>query len=125
MTPEQIYDAEIAPALLKIAQRCQELGFPFVACCEWEKAEGQRGHTEFCPATTDIQTRPTSGQLLVHYAARSKGNIDALLMGVMKDSRKYGHSSIYLYQLGVPLTPPANIVHEPQARQKTPDKNSP
>lgn len=114
MKPEKIYDTEIAPALLKIAQRCQELGFPFIACVEWERADGQRGHTEFCPATDNQETRPTSGQLLVHYAARSKGNIDAMLMGVINDSRKYGHSSIYLQQLGVPLVPPANTPDHPR-----------
>lgn len=113
MTNEEIYDAEIAPALLKISQRCQELGFPFVACVEWEQKEGQRGRTEFCPPTNNPETRPTAAQLLVHYAARSNGNVDALLMGVMKDSRKYGHSSIYLKMLDVPLEPSANEKGQP------------
>jgi len=102
MTPEEIYDAEIAPALMKIATRCKELGFPFVAVVEWDSSISDQGaRTEFCPS----DKRPTAQQLLVHYAARSRGNVDSLLMGVMKDARKFGHSSIFLKQLGVPLQP--------------------
>lgn len=98
-TPEEIYDAEIAPALLKAAQRCQELGFPIIVSVEWERAEASRGRTEFCPAL-DGDKRPSAAQLLVHYAARCNGNIDSMLMAVLRDAEKYGHSSIYLRMLG-------------------------
>jgi hypothetical protein len=112
MTPEEIYDSEIAPALLKIATRCKELGFPFVAAVEWDSAvEGQRGRTEFCPK--DDEKRPSAAQLLCHYAARSNGNIDSMLMAVMRGARQYGHSSIYLKMLDVPLRPSANTQSTP------------
>lgn len=103
MTNEQIYDAEIAPKLLEISKRCQELGFAFVANVEWEV--GETGRTEFCPATDGTGTRPSAKQLLVHYAARCHGNIDAMLMAVVRDAEKFGHSSMYLYRLGVKETP--------------------
>lgn len=100
MTPEEIYDTEIAPALLKICQRCQELGFPMVANVEWEP--GENGRTEFCPPTNGTGTlpRPSAAQLLVHYAARCNGNIDSLLIAVIRDAEKYGHGSMYLRMLG-------------------------
>jgi hypothetical protein len=103
MTNEEIYDAEIAPALLKISQRCQELGFAMVASVEWEV--GENGRTEFCPKTDGSTPRPSAKQLLVHYAARCHGNIDAMLMAVMRDAEKYGHTSAYLHNLGVKETP--------------------
>ena len=103
MTNEEIYDAEIAPALLKIMQRCQELGFPMVASVEWEV--GETGSTEFRPATNGTGPRPSAKQLLVHYAARCHGNIDSMLMAVIRDAEKFGHSSMYLYLLGVKEKP--------------------
>lgn len=100
MTPEETYDAEIAPALLAVAKRCQELGFPMVASVEWEP--GENGRTEFCPPTNETGDlpRPSAKQLLVHYAARCNGNIDSMLMAVLKDAEKYGHGSAYLRILG-------------------------
>ena len=100
MAPEEQYDTEIAPALLAVAKRCQELGFPMVASVEWERGEASRGRTEFCPATKNDETRPSAAQLLVHYAARCNGNIDSFLMAVIRDAEKYGHGSMYLKILG-------------------------
>lgn len=119
MTNEKIYDTEIAPKLLEIAERCQVLGFPMVAAVEWENSEGNRGRTEFCPSTNDPATRPTAAQLLVHYAARSNGNVDALIMGIIKDARKFGHSSLYLQMLDVPTTPTVlGVPENPIAAEK-------
>ncbi len=103
MTPEEIYDTEIAPQLLEISRRCQELGFPMVASVEWEV--GAHGRTEFCPKTDGSTPRPSSKQLLVHYAARCHGNIDSLLMAVIRDAEKYGHSSMFLHRLDVKEKP--------------------
>jgi hypothetical protein len=100
MTNEEIYDTEIAPALLKVSERCKELGFPMIANVEYE--HGETGRTEFCPATNGDE-RPSAKQLLVHYAARCNGNIDSFLMAVIKDAEKYGHGSAYLTILGVKL----------------------
>ncbi len=97
MTPEQIYDTEIAPELLKICQRCQDLGMPMAVQVEFEP--GETGRTEFCPPTKGDK-RPSAKQLLVHYAVRCNGNIDALLTQVLRDAEIHGHNSIFLSQLG-------------------------
>lgn len=92
MTNEEIYDAEIAPKLLELCKRCQELGFSFAANVEWEL--GNTGRTEF-------QSKDASAkQLLVHWAARCNGNVDALFMAIDKSAFKNGHSSAYLERLG-------------------------
>lgn len=97
MSPEQQYDAEIAPLLLAVAKKCQELGFPMVASVEWEP--GETGRTETHPPWGK-NGFPSAKQRLVHYAARCNGNIDAMLIAVLRDAEKSGHSSICLKQLG-------------------------
>lgn len=89
---EAIYDEEIAPQLLALAKRCEELGISFVASVEY--AQGERGRTE--------AHMPDCGfaQQLVHWAARCHGNVDALFMAVDKHGRKHGHRSIYLKLAG-------------------------
>lgn len=97
MTPEETYDAEIAPVLLKLAERCKELGFPFAASVEWQP--GETGRTESHPPWNE-NGLPSAKQKLVHYAARCNGNIDAFLNAVMRDAEQFGHSSMYLKMLG-------------------------
>lgn len=91
-TNEQIYDEEIAPELMRLAKRCEELGFSFCANVEWEPGETGR---------TAVQM-PDAGckQLLVHWASKCNGNVDALIMAIDRHAREHGHSSSYLYQLG-------------------------
>ena len=96
-TSEQIYDAEIAPELMKLAARCKELGFAMVASVEWEA--GETGRTE-AHGPWGENGIPSAKQKLVHWAARCNGNIDTFLMAVMRDAEKHGHSSIYLRMLG-------------------------
>ena len=95
MTKEEIYDAEIAPMLLAACKRCQELGFPMVASVD----PGETGRTEFSPSHKG-DTRPSAKQLLVHYAARFNGNIDAMLIQVVRDANEFGHGSAYIQMLG-------------------------
>lgn len=92
MTNEEIYDAEIAPKLLELCKRCQELGFSFAANVEWEV--GETGRTE------SQQPTASAKQLLVHWAARCNGNVDALIMAIDRCAHKHGHSSMYLERLG-------------------------
>jgi hypothetical protein len=102
MTNEEIYDTEIAPQLLNISVRCRELKMPFVASVEYER--GKSGRTEFCPNLNGDE-RPSTKQLFVHYAARCNGNVDALIMAIIKDAEKYGHGSMYLHMLKVKTNP--------------------
>lgn len=96
MTNEEIYDTEIAPALLKLCQRCQELKMSFIACVEFDPENGGVGRTDFQMPDSEI----SAAQRLTHWAARSRGNIDKLLIAVMRHAEKNGHSSVYLQMLG-------------------------
>lgn len=108
MTNEEIYDKEIAPALKKIADRCVELKFPFLASIEYDRGlEGGIGMTEYRPAD-----RPSAQQLLVHYASRCNGNVDSLIMAIIRDAEKHGHTSAYLRILGVNERPDGGEIYE-------------
>lgn len=98
MTKEEIYDSEIAPVLLKLVNRCQEVGMSFVACVEYDPANQGYGRTEF--QMPDEGGKLSAAQRLVHWAARSEGNIDKLMMACDKHGREHGHSSMYLQLAG-------------------------
>lgn len=98
MTKEEIYDAEIAPELLKLMKRCQELEMAFVACVEYDPANQGYGRTEYQPP--DEAGKLSAAQRLVHWAARSEGNIDKLFMACDRHGKKHGHSSMYLRMAG-------------------------
>lgn len=92
MTNEEIYDAEIAPKLMEIGKRCQELGFSI--CVSVEYGLGDTGRTE------RLDPSHSAKQKLIHMAARCDGNIDKMLIWVLRDAEKNGHSSTYLQTLG-------------------------
>jgi hypothetical protein len=96
MTSEEIYDAEIAPELLKLCKRCQELGMSFLASVEYNASDSDRGTTEFQMPIGQISV----AQLLVHWASRCSGNIDQLMLTVNRYAEKHGHSSIFLQLAG-------------------------
>lgn len=95
---EAIYDAEIAPELLKLAKRCQELEMSFVACVEYDPSSHGYGRTEF--QMPDDKDKLSAAQRLVHWAARCEGNIDKLFFTCDRHGQKHGHSSSYLRRLG-------------------------
>lgn len=98
MTNEEIYDTEIAPALLKLCKRCQEVGMSFVACVEYDPTNHGYGRTEF--QMPDEADKLSAAQRLVHWAARAEGNIDRLFMTCDRHGKEHGHSSVYLQLLG-------------------------
>lgn len=98
MTNEEIYDTEIAPELLKLGRRCQELGLSFIACVEYDAANQGIGRTEFMQQ--DVVGKLSAAQRLTHWAARSQGNIDKLMMACDRHGRQHGHSSVYLQMAG-------------------------
>lgn len=105
MTPkerEAFYDAEVAPALKALAERCQSNGMSFLAVVEWEP--GEQGRTFYQSAPSGLGIR------FADAAAQANGNVDGLIMGIMKYAREHGHNSICLHQLGVPAKP-AEAVH--------------
>lgn len=98
MTPQEreaFYDQEIAPALISISKRCAEHGLSFLALAEW--APGAFGRT--------VHLVPGHGETipLTNKAATANGNTDALIHALAKDGMKEGHSSIYLFEMGVPF----------------------
>lgn len=95
---EAIYDAKIAPALKRVMEICAKEGMGMLAVVEFGK--GEIGRSEVAPQGSCMEMHIT------RMAARCHGNIDALIMGIMKYARAHGHSSIFLKQLGVPLNPP-------------------
>ncbi|MBK8161536.1 MAG: hypothetical protein IPK59_23265 [Rhodospirillaceae bacterium] len=74
---EAAYDAEIAPALLKVVERCKELGIHMVAHVEWWP--GETGITQHVPDGASVQLRMTQ------LAAHSHGNFDRLGMNMLRN----------------------------------------
>ena len=98
---EEIYDAKIVPKLADLAGKCQSAGMSFLAMVEF--APGETGRTEYMTATPGMKMQ------IALMAARCNGNVDALIMGLMKYAEKHGHGSIFLKQLGVPLVPTEKV----------------
>jgi hypothetical protein len=96
MTNEEIYDSEIAPVLLALGKRCEEVGISFVAHVEWEP--GKNGRTE------TLQVEASFSQRLVHWAARCGGNIDSLIWAIKKHAKTHGHSSVELRRMEIRAT---------------------
>lgn len=103
MTPEEreaFYDSEIAPGLMGLAKKCQDNGLSIAAVVEWDP--GETGRTVALAANAGFGLRMTE------VAIRSAGNVDALIMALMKYATEHGHSSMCLKQLGVPTSPVPN-----------------
>lgn len=94
---EAFYDELIAPALSDLAQQCEKRGLGFFAVVEWEP--GEWGRTITLPAQSGLGIR------LANAAAQANGNVDSLILAIMKYAYEHGHSSMILYQLGVPMEP--------------------
>lgn len=94
---EKFYDDVIAPALLGLAQQCQDHGLNFFAVVEWEP--GEQGRTISMTAKSGLGIR------LANTAAQANGNVDSLILAIMKYALEHGHSSMILHELGVPMEP--------------------
>src|SRR5437016_434199 len=85
---ERFYDEEIAPILLRLAQKCQLNNMSFVASVEWNP--GKTGKTISIHKDASIEIR------LVYWAAIANGNADILIKQMQKHSKEHGHNSVYL-----------------------------
>jgi hypothetical protein len=94
---EQFYDEKVAPELLRLAELCKANGLSFVAEVEW--TPGESGTTAALQADASFAIR------LVHTATKARGNVDALMMALMRYGREHGHNSAALSILNVPATP--------------------
>ena len=88
MTPEQVYDQEIAPLLLRAGQIAERHGIALTCLVQW--AEGETGRTETMPHDRWPEAR------LASLGVRARGNVDALISAIRKDGEKRGHNSIWL-----------------------------
>lgn len=95
---EEFYDQEIAPALLKLAEKCKERDMAFLASVEFDPKNHGIGRTEFRPP--DSADLLSAAQRLTHWAAHAKGNIDLLILWCIRHGDEHGHGSVYLRQLG-------------------------
>jgi len=79
---ELVYDEEIAPVLLGLVQRCQELGIPMVAAVEYKPTEV--GHTFFVPDNACIALQ------VAHRGAASHGNFDGVCISLLRYAERMG-----------------------------------
>lgn len=96
---EAFYDAEIAPALKAMSEKCLANGLSFFSLVEW--APGETGQT------TAFQPLEKRGLAITwcDWAAKANGSADAFLIAMQRHAHKYGHSSMCLHLLGVPTKP--------------------
>ena len=72
---EAEYDEIVAPALAEIARKVEAMGGSLIARVEWQP--GESGITQIGPMTS-------AGQWMTQYAAHSHGNIDAMVMNILR-----------------------------------------
>jgi hypothetical protein len=94
---ETFYDEQIAPVLLDLAKKCQDNGLSIAAMVEWDP--GETGRTAALAGNSGFGIR------MVEMAMRCHGNVDSLIMGLMKYGTEHGHNSASLHLLGVPTSP--------------------
>ncbi len=89
---EKIYDEQIAPKLLEVANLCNEHGLAMVATVEYEK--GERGTTRM-----NVGPKASAAMYLLSVAAATGNNFDGLVLRMIKWSRENNvdtSGSIYL-----------------------------
>ena len=86
---EAFYDAEIAPALMDIARRCNDRGLSLIAVASFDD-EGSCARTLGLMPDAPIMIRYLDG-LARCWCQGGAVNVDAFLIAVMKDARRTGH----------------------------------
>lgn len=97
MTNEEFYDAEIAPALMKLAEACRQRQMSFTAAVEY--GPDQVGETAWVEGDASFKFK------LAAWSTRCAGNVDGLMIAVQRYANEHGHSSLVLKTMGVPLSP--------------------
>ena len=98
MEKEKYYDEVIAPKLSELAKDAQAHGLNFLALVEWEP--GYHGRTYYC-----VEGSQGLGLRMANWAAKCNSNVDVFWSAVQRYAMKHGHSSVFLSQQGIPLTP--------------------
>lgn len=97
---EAFYDAEIAPALLDVARKCEAAGLSFVAQAAWGNQE--------CGSTVKLTAEMWASARIAAFAVRANGNADLLIKWMLDDADANGHNSIYLNLLKYKMSPAAH-----------------
>jgi hypothetical protein len=90
---ERFYDREISKDLMRLAKLCEAKGISFIAQVEYRPGD-----------TAEVVTMPKNAgpkSRLPFYAVKAHGNVDTLIMALMRDGEKNEHQSACLKILGV------------------------
>lgn len=79
---EAWYDAEIAPALSKLATQCHRRGMSFLAVVEYEP--GERGGTYYMTEEAGLEMR------MLHIAACTVPNVDRYVLALRRHCKDVG-----------------------------------
>ena len=94
---EEYYDETIAPALKELRDLCEVGKMSCVFLVEYEHQH--IGGTEFSHKDTCLPLQMAS------WAAQAGNNIDSFLITLCRYAREHGnYGSMFLHQLGVPVT---------------------
>lgn len=86
---EHIYDTQIAPKLLEVAELCKTCGLGFAAIVEY--APGDSAVT-----VAPMPANPGAAMRVAGYGMVCEGNVDTLIGALLADAGKFGHSSVHL-----------------------------
>ena len=96
---EQWYDAEIAPALMALAERCKERGISLVAVAEY--APGERGATYQLAESAGLEMR------MLQMCGVAGANVDGYMIGLARYCKRHGidtSASMFMARPNVELT---------------------
>lgn len=79
---EEIYDKEIAPLLMQVAEICKQHNFPMVA--EVEYLPGERGSTSLLPPEASL------AMTMILHCADTAPNVDSYIIGLARYCKERG-----------------------------------
>lgn len=79
---EQWYDAEIAPVLADLGDKCRERGMAFIAVVEY--AQNERGATYSLPEGSGLEMH------MIHLCSRSAPNVDSYIINLKRFAKRHG-----------------------------------
>ena len=82
MNGNDIYEAEIAPELMRLAERCKDAGMSLLAVVEY--AEGQTGET-YC-----LQPSACTAMRMIQICAQAAPNMDRFVIAMTRYCREAG-----------------------------------
>ena len=92
-TREDIYDEQIAPILLEAGKIAKEHGIDLLACVDISSEDHPYGTVEI--RCIDM-SKAHAAMRLIQFAILAKGNVDSLMMELVKDQKGKPHNSFAL-----------------------------